>query len=271
MSVVHLTDGETEGVRILTLDDPARRNALSPVLQAELSRAAQAVAADRAARVLVVTGNGPAFCAGADLPAVFGPLLGMGGPSPDGAAAGTRPPIGDVRATLKATYDSFLWVRRLPIPTIAAVNGPAVGAGMNLALACDLRIAGPAAAFGVTFTKLGIHPGGGCTQFLVDTLGPQRALQVILDGGTITAEEARTAGLVLDVVDDPRAAALEMADRYARLDPRLVGDIKRAVGLAVTGDLDATVEFESWAQAASTSSPALAKAVERFAGSRARS
>jgi enoyl-CoA hydratase len=249
MPVVLLENGDAEGVRILTLNDPDKRNALSPRLQTELAGAVDAVAADPDARVLVVAGEGPAFSAGADLPAVFGKL---------------ERPVGEIRADLRTIYDSFLRVRRLEIPTIAAVDGPAVGAGVNLAMSCDIRFASPRAAFGVTFTKLGLHPGGGCTYFLVDALGPQQALPLLLDAGSLTAGEALAAGIVLDVVDDPLEAALEVAERWAAMDADLVRDIKRAVGIAAKGDFDETLEFEAWAQAASAKKPRLAEAIAQF-------
>jgi len=250
MPVVLLENGAAEGVRILTLNDPDKRNALSPRLQAELAGAVDAVADDPDARVLVVAGNGPAFSAGADLPAVFGKL---------------SRPVGEIRAGLRTIYDSFLRVRRLEIPTIAAVDGPAVGAGVNLAMSCDLRLASTRATFGVTFTKLGLHPGGGCTYYIVQALGRQQALSLLLDGGALTAGEALAAGIVLDVVDDPLADALEVAQRWAALDPELVRDIKRAVGIAAKGDFDESLEFEAWAQAASAKKPQLAEAIARFA------
>jgi enoyl-CoA hydratase len=135
---------------------------------------------------------------------------------------------------------------------------------VNLAMSCDVRIAGPGARFGVTFTKLGLHPGGGCTYFLTRALGRQRTLSLILDGGTLEAGEAQRLGLVLEVVDDPLARAVEQASRWAAIDPALVRDIKRAIGIAEHGDFDATLDFESWAQAASTRSPLLAEAIARF-------
>jgi enoyl-CoA hydratase len=250
VSLVLLEDGAYDGVRVLTLNDPGRRNALSPSLQAELGAAVDAVSSDAQARVLVVTGSGPAFSAGADLPAVFGEL---------------HREVAEIRAGLRQIYGSFLRVRRLEIPTIAAVNGASVGAGVNLAMSCDVRIAGPHARFGVTFTKLGLHPGGGCTFFLTQALGRQRALALILDGGTLDATEALRLGLVLDVVDDPLSRALETAARWAAIDPALSRDVKRAVGIAETGGFDETLDFESWAQAASTRSPLLAQAIARFA------
>ncbi|WP_459710627.1 enoyl-CoA hydratase [Actinophytocola sp. KF-1] len=235
MSLV-LLEEPAPGVRLLRLDDPGKRNAISPALQEALVSAVDTVAADADARALVVTGNGTAFCAGADLDATFGPP-GL--------------PVHAVRDRLRATYESFLRVRRLPIPTIAAVQGAAVGAGANLALCCDLRVAGPRARFGFTFTRLGLHPGGGCTHFLVRALGPQRAMAVLLDGATLDAPTAAAAGLVLEVVDDPVATAVATATRYAALDPALVADIKRTVAIAAGGTFDAVLDFESWAQASS--------------------
>lgn len=239
-------------MRVLTLDDPGRRNALSPRLTAELVDAVASVAADSTARVLVVTGAGPAFCAGGDLSAMFG------------RADGAGRAVSEIRSDLHAIYDSFLRVGRLSIPTIAAVNGAAVGAGLALAFCCDVRLAGPRATFGATFTRIGLHPGGGCTYFLVRALGPQRALALLLDGGTLSAREALEHGIVLEVTDDPLAAALALADRYAALDPDLVRDIKQTVGLAVDTDLATVLQVESWAQAASATSPEVLSAVARF-------
>lgn len=244
-----LLDEHEDGVRVITLNDPDRRNALSPRLQRELGEAVEKVAQDKGARVLVVAGNGTAFCAGADLPAVFGEL---------------DRDVADIRAGLHEVYSSFLRVRDLGIPTIAAVQGAAVGAGVNLAMACDVRIAGPKAVFGVTFSKLGIHPGGGCTYFLTQALGRQRALSIILDGGSLSADEAQRLDLVLDVVDDPLATALDRARQWATLEPSLARDMKRAVSVAERGGFDETLEFEAWAQAASTRSPALREAIARF-------
>ena len=252
-STVSLTTGDHPGVRILTLTDPDRRNAIGPQMRDELAAAVAEVAADPDARALVVAGAGSAFCAGADLPAVFG---------------GPERPEAEIRRDLQRLYRSFLAVAELSIPTIAAVQGPAVGAGLNLAMCCDLRIAGPEAVFAATFTKLGLHPGGGCTYFLVRALGRQRALEVLLDGGSLTAEQAVARGLALRIEDDPLAAAVAQATRYAALDPELVRDIKRATQLAETAGFEASLEFESWAQASTATKPAIREAIARLIGQR---
>jgi enoyl-CoA hydratase len=247
MSKVELTDDD--GRWTLTLRDPDRRNAIDHMMRTELAAAVQTVADAPNARTLLVLGEGSAFCAGADLPALFGE---------------TGRSVAETRTHLHEVYDSFLRLRALPIPTIAAVQGPAIGAGLNLAMACDVRIAGPKASFGATFTKIGLHPGGGCTWFLVDALGPQRALALLLDGGSLDGPAAVSAGLAAQLADDPVGHARDLVDRWSGLDPELVRDIKAAVRLAARGDFDATLEFESWAQASSATKPAIQEVVARF-------
>jgi enoyl-CoA hydratase len=222
----------------------------------ELAARLDEIREDGDARAVVVAGAGSAFCAGADLEAVFGDSH--------------EQPVGEMRDRLKRYYSSFLRILELRAPVIAAVQGPAVGAGLNLALACDIRLAGPGASFAATFSRLGLHPGGGCTWFLVKALGPQRALRLLLDGGTLDAEHAAAAGLADELVDDPLSSALALAHDIAAKDPALVRDIKRAVRLAHTESLEPSLEFESWAQAASARNPALLAGIERLrAGKRA--
>lgn len=243
-------ESRDDGVRVITLTDPERRNAMDAEMGRELIAAVSGMEVDPDARALVVTGEGSAFCAGADLPALFGDA---------------DRPVDRRHDDLQEYYRAFLSVRELPLPTVAAVNGPAVGAGLNLALACDVRIAGPDAAFGATFARIGLHPGGGCTWFLVQSIGASRALKTLLLGDTLDAETAVAWGLAEGVADDPLADAVELAIRFARVDPGLARAIKRSVGLAVeTGDLGAVLEYESWAQAASASSPQLQEWVARF-------
>ena len=238
------------GVRLITLRDPDRRNAMDAVMGSELIAATEAIRQDADARAVVVTGEGKAFCAGADLPALFG--------DPDR-------PVTQTHDELQQYYRAFFSVLELPVPTIAAVNGAAVGAGLNLAMACDVRVAGPHASFGATFAKIGLHPGGGCTWFLVRALGASRALQTMLLADPLPADKAVAWGLAEGIESDPVGAAVAMAERFAAVDPALARNIKRSVGIAVeTGDLGAVLEYESWAQAASAASPKLQQWVEKF-------
>jgi enoyl-CoA hydratase len=247
MSKVELT--VADGRWTLTLNNPDRRNSIDAEMRDALADAIAEVAADRQARTLVVTGAGSAFCAGADLPAMFGE---------------TGRSVQEIRADLHRIYDSFLRILALPIPTIAAVHGPAVGAGLNLALACDNRVVGPDARLIASFTRIGLHPGGGCSWFLTRALGPERALQLLLDGGTVDGPEAVRIGLAGTLADDPVAVAHERAERWAALDPALARDVKTSVRTAVRSDLATSVEFEAWAQASSATGPAIQAAVERF-------
>jgi enoyl-CoA hydratase len=176
-------------VALITVNDPDRRNAVTSDMSVQLRAAVERAEADSDVHAVVVTGAGKAFCAGADLSAL-------------GSAA---------EEGLRRLYDGFMAVGKCTLPTIAAVNGPAVGAGLNLALAADVRIAGPNALFDSRFQKLGIHPGGGATWMLHRGVGPQVARAALLFGMRFDAESAVQHGLALSVAEDPVAAALQLA------------------------------------------------------------
>lgn len=179
----------TDRVALITVNDPDRRNAVTAAMSAQLRAAVQRADDDADVHAVVVTGAGKAFCAGADLSALG-----------DAAEQG-----------LLDLYDGFMAVGSCSLPTVAAVNGAAVGAGLNLALAADVRIAGPAAVFDARFQKLGLHPGGGATWMLQRAVGPQVARAALLFGMRFDADAAVRHGLALRVADDPVAAALELA------------------------------------------------------------
>ena len=228
---------EVDGaVRHLVLTAAHRRNALDMPMLGEIASAVAEVAADPEASALVVSGEGPSFCAGADVKGLFGD---------------TSRPAAEIRADLKRVYASFLGIADLAIPTIAAVHGAAVGAGVNIAMACDVVVAAPDSKFVISFADIGLHPGGGCSWFLARRMGGHRAMATILGAETITGEEGYRDGLVTMLADDPGAASLALAGRYAARDRALLLDMKRAVGMAAVSELGAVLEFESWAQAAS--------------------
>lgn len=246
--VLLATDGP---VRVITLNAPDRRNALDWPLLDELAAAVQAVAGDAEARALVVTGAGKGFCAGANLANLFGDL---------------DRPTDQMRDHLMGVYASFLGIRDLTIPTIAAVNGAAIGAGMNVALACDVVVAGPHAGFGPTFAEIGLHPGGGCSWMLTERIGRGRATAALFSGAVINAEEAGRIGLADRLADDAAAAALELAHLYATREPQLMADIKQSVRIASTSDLATSLDFESWAQASSMRNERFRDFARRFEG-----
>jgi enoyl-CoA hydratase len=200
-------------VAVLTVSDPGRRNALSFELSDRLARAVAACETDESVHAMVITGAPPAFCAGADLGALTA-----------AAQSGSE-------ADLHRIYAGFLAVVTTTLPTIAAVNGPAVGAGLNLALACDLRLVGPGAWFDARFLRLGIHPGGGMTWLAQRATGAQTAAAMALFGEPLDAAAAVRTGLAyrsIEVDGDPRspaaheavvAAAVDLA-RHAAAAPR---------------------------------------------------
>jgi enoyl-CoA hydratase len=230
-----------DGVVTITLDSPERRNALDEELAGQLREAVGGVAADPGARCVVVTGTGRSFCSGADLGRLRGRDLG-----------GVLPR----RESLGAYYRTFLDLRDLAVPTIAAVNGPAIGAGLNLALCCDLRVAGASARFGATFVRLGIHPGGGATYLLSRLLGPARAAEMLLTGEVVDAPRALELGLVNRLAEDAElgGVAAALAATVAANAPRAVRATKRALRLALDADLATMLEVEGLAQAASQES-----------------
>jgi len=230
-------------IALITVNDPERRNAVTAEISAGMRAAVDAAEANTDVHALIVTGAGKAFCAGADLTA-------LGDATEDG---------------LRTIYDGFLAVANCALPTIAAVNGAAVGAGLNLALAADVRIAGPAALFDPRFQKLGIHPGGGATWMLQRAVGVQAARASLLFGVRFDAEAAVRYGLALDVADDPVAAAKELAAGPAGAPRQVVLATKASMrATANPGSIDRdqhsiAVDTELKPQAASILSPEFAE------------
>lgn len=196
-------------VAVVTLNDPKRRNALNLDLNEELIEAIADIERDDGIGAIVVTGTAPSFCAGADL-------------SQLGAAQ---------REGLEAIYRGFLRVSEATKPTLAAVNGAAVGAGMNLALACDVRLAARSARFDTRFLDLGLHPGGGHTWMMRRILGPQATMATVLFGQVLDGTEAERIGLVWRCVEDDSLieTAIAMAARAASGPPELVPKIKESI------------------------------------------
>lgn len=232
-----------DGVGLVTLDAPDRRNAFVLEMCAETAAVLDALEADPAVGALVITGAGSAFCAGAD-------LSHLGSSHREG---------------LLAIYEGFLRVARSPLPTIAAVNGPAVGAGMNLALACDVRLAGTSARFDTRFLQLGIHPGGGHTWMMDQVVGPQATAAMVLFGEILDGAEAERHGLAWRCVPDDELLplALELGARAAAAPRELVTRVKATMAdTATLTDHGQAVQRELGDQVWSVTQPAF---VERLA------
>jgi enoyl-CoA hydratase/carnithine racemase len=186
------------GAAVLTLNRPERQNALSRELVAELGKAGRELAADDSLRAVILTGEGrKAFCAGADLKERSGM---------DEA---------QVLEMLRSYRSELGWLSSFRVPVIAAINGVALGGGLELALACDLRVAVDTALLGLPETSLGIIPGAGGTQYLPGIVGAARAKEMILLGRRLTATEAHGIGLVNHLVDDDADLLTETLN-YAR-------------------------------------------------------
>ena len=238
----------TDRVAVVTLDDPDRRNALNLAMVEEIEATFDQIEADDDVGAVVITGAPPAFCAGAD-------LSHLGSSERDG---------------LLRIYEGFLRVGRSPLPTIAAVNGAAVGAGMNLALVCDLRLAARRAKFDTRFLQLGLHPGGGHTWMFRRITGPQATFATVVFGEVLDGSEAERCGLVWRCVDDDALlpAAIELAARAAAGPPELVRRIEETINdMADIADHPHAVERELEPQVWSVRQPAFR---ERLAAMRAK-
>jgi enoyl-CoA hydratase len=200
---------KSDGVATLTLNNPTERNTLTAPMVADILAAMDDVENDSAIGAIVVTGAAPAFCAGANL----------------GNLATATP------ESLSNIYEGFLRIARSSLPTIAAVNGAAVGAGMNLALGCDVRIAARRAKFDTRFLQIGIHPGGGHTWMLRRIAGPQATMATVIFGEILDGAEAERVGLVWKCVDDDvlLKTAHEMAARAATAPRELLKVTKETI------------------------------------------
>jgi enoyl-CoA hydratase len=232
------------GVASVTLNDPERLNAMTEAMGQALAAAVEALAEDDSVRVVVLTGAGRAFSAGGDLD-LLERMARDGNASPGGATRGRH------EAFMGRFYRLFLRVRALPQPTLAAINGPAIGAGCCVALGCDLRIAAREARLGLNFTRLGIHPGMAATWTLPRIVGAAHAAELLLTGRILDGAEAERIGLVNRAV--PREAlrdeALALARSIAENGPVAVRATKRSLAHAEAATLDEQLDREAREQA----------------------
>lgn len=225
-----------DGVATLTLNNPSERNTLTAPMVEEIVAAMDQIEADETIGAVVVTGTPPAFCAGANL----GNL---------GSAEGSG---------LRTIYEGFLRVARSPLPTLAAVNGAAVGAGMNMALGCDVRLIARSARLDTRFLTLGIHPGGGHTWMLRRLVGPQSAAALLLFGEVAAGPEAERLGIVHRCVEDDELldAAHAMAAKAASVPRDLAITTKKTLAeMAGVATHDEAVDREIEPQLWSTRQP----------------
>lgn len=232
----HIQVSEGDGITTITLCRPERLNAFIGHMRRDLAEALEHAGSDRNTRVVILTGAGRTFCAGGDI-AFMAELM-------------QRRDSEEFSRILGAGRRVILAIRQMTKPVIASVNGPASGAGCNLALACDLRVASNTATFSQSFAKVGLHPDWGGTYFLPRLVTPNKACELFFLGEAIDAEEALRLGIVNQVVapEDLESATLQLAERLRAAPPIALAAAKHAVYMSQAADLEEMLRFETEAQ-----------------------
>jgi 2-(1,2-epoxy-1,2-dihydrophenyl)acetyl-CoA isomerase len=249
---------EADGtIGTLTLDRPESFNAMSPEMIVELGTAFAWLADQAPLRALIVTGGGKAFCSGGDVNTFK-----------SGVEDGSIDLPSQVRRGAEALHTAIVDLRRIPYPVIAAVNGPAAGAGFSLALACDIRIASEAAFFAPAYGRIGASPDGGMTYFLPRVVGPSRALEILLEDPNMSPQEALDEGLVSEIAaaDELMGRAREKAEKLAAKAPYYVKMAKRLCGVSIENSITEHLQLERHGIADSMATEDLHAAVSAFFG-----
>jgi len=236
MSYEHIDVTEDSGITTITLNRPEKLNALAGHMRRDLAEALEAAGSDRSVHVVVITGAGRAFCAGGDVRAMADLI------EEQDADEFSRL-LGSARRVITA-------IRQMPKPVIASISGPASGAGFNLALACDLRIASTDATFSQSFVKVGLHPDWGGTYFLPRLVTPNKACELFFLGETIDAKEAQRLGIINFVVEsaDLEPETRKLAERLRTAPAVSVGAAKQAVYMSQSADMETMLRYETEAQ-----------------------
>jgi enoyl-CoA hydratase/carnithine racemase len=232
----HIQISEAEGITTITLCRPERLNAFIGHMRRDLAEALEHAGSDRNTRVVVLTGAGRTFCAGGDI-AFMAELM-------------QRRDAEEFSRILGAGRRVILAIRQMTKPVIASINGPASGAGCNLALACDLRVASNTATFSQSFAKVGLHPDWGGTYFLPRLVTPNKACELFFLGETIDAAEAMRLSIVNQVVapEDLESATQQLAERLRAAPPIALAAAKHAVYMSQAAELEEMLRYETEAQ-----------------------
>jgi len=231
-----LLESVKDGVAVLTLNRPERLNAMSLEMLDGMLEALPRLAEDPGVGVVVLTGAGRGFCAGGDVKAM---------------AEGTEAGAGELEEraqSLRSRMEVSRWLHEMPKPTIAMVKGPAAGAGLSLALACDLRVAGDSARFGTAFARVGYSGDFGGSYFLTQLVGTAKARELYYTADLLDAPQALALGLVNRVVPDARLEeeTLALASRIARGPRVALRYMKRNMNAAEAGTLKDVLDLEAW-------------------------
>jgi enoyl-CoA hydratase/carnithine racemase len=236
MSYEHIDVTEDSGITTITLNRPEKLNALAGHMRRDLAEALEAAGSDRSVHVVVITGAGRAFCAGGDVRAMADLIE-------EKDADEFSRLLGSARRVITA-------IRQMPKPVIASIGGPASGAGFNLALACDLRIASTDASFSQSFVKVGLHPDWGGTYFLPRLVTPNKACELFFLGETIDAKEAQRLGIINFVVEPAQleTETRTLAERLRAAPAVSIGAAKQAVYMSQSADMETMLRYETEAQ-----------------------
>jgi len=236
MSYEHIDVTEDSGITTITLNRPEKLNALAGHMRRDLAEALEAAGSDRSVHVVVITGAGRAFCAGGDVRAMADLIE-------DKDEDEFSRLLGSARRVITA-------IRQMTKPVVASIGGPASGAGFNLALACDLRIASTEATFSQSFVKVGLHPDWGGTYFLPRLVTPNKACELFFLGETIDATEAQRLGIINYVVEPAQleAETQKLAERLRAAPAVSLGAAKQAVYMSQSADMETMLRYETEAQ-----------------------
>jgi 2-(1,2-epoxy-1,2-dihydrophenyl)acetyl-CoA isomerase len=248
--MAHILSETHDGVATITLNRPEKLNAFAGTMREELLEALRAAERDDACRVVVLTGAGRGFCAGGDVDLM--------------RELQQKRDVEGFRKLLDAGRDIVMQIVEMPKPVIASINGVAAGAGCNLALACDYRIASYQAKLGETFVRIGLHPDWGGTWLLPRIVGRSRALEILMTGRMVEAAEALAIGMVDRVASDLASETTKLAATFAVGPPNVITDIKRALARAPINDLRSQLELESEHQLRAFLSPDAAEGMAAF-------
>ena len=239
---ITLEKGMADHIARITLNRPDRLNAISRQMEEELGEAIEEVDRDGEARVLVVTGAGKAFCSGADARAMAGGQEAAGGYAARGAE--------EVRQAFRGAQRIILGLQRMEKPTIAMVNGAAVGAGMDIACACDIRVGSPSARFMVAYIRIGLFPGWGGTWLYPRVMGLSKAAEMLFTADFMEAEEAHRVGLLNRLVpqEELESATMEMARRIAEGPPVALRLAKMMLYKGLEFDLETAMKMAAAAE-----------------------
>jgi len=232
----HIQISTADCIQTITLNRPDRLNAFIGHMRRDLAEALEHAGSDRNVRVVIITGAGRAFCAGGDV-AFMAELM-------------KRREAEEFSRILGAGRRVIFAIRQMTKPVIASINGPASGAGFNLALACDLRIASTNATFSQSFAKVGLHPDWGGSYFLPRLVTPNKACEMFFLGDSIDAEEAARLGIVNQVVapEELETATMQLAERLRAAPPIALAGAKHAVYMSQAAELEEMLRYETEVQ-----------------------